>query len=43
MSSIFTKIINREINADIVFEDDDIIAFNDINPQAPVINTLFII
>ena len=36
MSSIFTKIINREINVDIVFEDDDIIAFNDINPQAPV-------
>ena len=36
MSSIFTKIIKREINADIVFEDDDIIAFNDINPQAPI-------
>ena len=35
MSSIFTKIIKREISADIVFEDDDIIAFNDINPQAP--------
>ncbi|MCX7736126.1 MAG: histidine triad nucleotide-binding protein [Candidatus Kapabacteria bacterium] len=34
--SIFTKIIKREIPADIVFEDDDIIAINDINPQAPV-------
>ena len=36
MASLFTKIINREIAADIVYEDDDIIAFNDINPQAPV-------
>jgi histidine triad (HIT) family protein len=34
--SIFTKIINREITADIIFEDDDVIAFNDVNPQAPV-------
>jgi histidine triad (HIT) family protein len=34
--SIFTKIIKREIPASIVYEDDDIIAFNDINPQAPV-------
>ena len=36
MSSLFTKIINREIPANIVYEDEDIIAFNDINPQAPV-------
>jgi len=36
MSTIFDKIVNREIPADIIFEDDDIIAFNDINPQAPV-------
>tara|TARA_B100000945_G_scaffold85673_1_gene66516 strand:+ start:1275 stop:1616 length:342 start_codon:yes stop_codon:yes gene_type:complete len=36
VSSLFTKIINREIPADIVYEDDQIIAFNDINPQAPV-------
>ena len=36
MSSLFTKIINREIPADIVYEDEEIIAFNDINPQAPV-------
>lgn len=34
--SIFSKIIKREIPADIVFEDDEIIAINDINPQAPV-------
>lgn len=34
--SIFTKIINREIPADIVYEDNEIIAFNDISPKAPV-------
>ena len=34
--TIFTKIINREISADIVYEDDEILAFRDINPQAPV-------
>ena len=34
--SIFTRIIKRELPADIVFEDDEIIAFRDINPQAPV-------
>lgn len=36
MASIFTKIINREIPAKIVFEDDTCIAFHDISPQAPV-------
>jgi len=36
VSSLFSKIINREIPADVVYEDDEIIAFNDINPQAPV-------
>lgn len=36
MASIFTKIINREIPSDIVFENDKVIAFKDINPQAPV-------
>jgi len=36
MSTIFTKIINKEIPADIVYEDDDFLAFNDINPQAPI-------
>ncbi len=34
--SIFTKIANREIPAQIVFENDEIIAFNDVSPKAPV-------
>ncbi len=34
--TIFSKIINREIEADIVFEDDLCLAFRDINPQAPM-------
>ena len=34
--SIFSRIIAREIPADIVFESDSIIAFRDIAPQAPV-------
>ena len=33
--TIFTKIINREIPADIIYEDDLALAFKDINPQAP--------
>jgi histidine triad (HIT) family protein len=36
MSTIFSKIINKEIPADIVFESDTVLAFKDINPQAPV-------
>ena len=36
MSTIFTKIINKEIPADIVYESETILAFRDINPQAPV-------
>lgn len=36
MSSIFTKIVKREIPADIVFENDRILAFKDIHPAAPV-------
>ncbi len=36
MSTIFTKIINREIPAQIVYEDDLCIAFKDIEPKAPV-------
>lgn len=36
MSTIFTQIINREIPADIVYEDEFCLAFRDINPQAPV-------
>ena len=33
--TIFSKIINREIPADIIYEDDRALAFKDINPQAP--------
>ncbi|GBU09564.1 purine nucleoside phosphoramidase dadA activator protein [Gammaproteobacteria bacterium] len=36
MSTIFTKIINKEIPATIVYEDDQVLAFNDIEPQAPI-------
>jgi histidine triad (HIT) family protein len=36
MPTIFSKIINREIPADIVFESDNVLAFKDINPKAPV-------
>ena len=36
MSTLFEKIINREIPADIVYEDELSLAFKDINPQAPV-------
>lgn len=36
MTTLFTKIINREIPADIVYEDDDVIAFKDIAPVAPI-------
>jgi len=35
MECLFCKIINRDIPADIVFEDEHVLAFNDINPQAP--------
>ncbi len=34
--TVFDKIIRREIPADIVFESDEIIAFHDIHPLAPV-------
>ena len=34
--TIFSKIIDKELPADIVYEDDEIIAFRDIAPQAPV-------
>ena len=33
---IFCKIANKEIESDIVYEDDRVVAFNDINPHAPV-------
>ena len=35
MNTLFEKIINREIPADIVYEDELSLAFKDINPQAP--------
>ena len=34
--TIFEKIIAREIPAKIIYEDDDVLAFHDVNPQAPV-------
>ena len=36
MSTIFSKIIQKEIPANIVYEDDEVLAFEDIAPQAPV-------
>ena len=33
--TIFSKIINKEIPAEIIYEDDLAVAFNDISPQAP--------
>ena len=39
--TIFHKIIAREIPADIVYEDDEVLAFRDIHPRAPL-HLLFI-
>lgn len=39
--TIFHRILRREIPADIVYEDDDVFAFRDIAPQAPV-HVLFV-
>ena len=39
--TIFSKIIRREIPADIVYEDEDVLGFRDISPQAPV-HVLFV-
>lgn len=36
MNCLFCKIANHEIPSKIVYEDEEIIAFEDINPQAPV-------
>jgi histidine triad (HIT) family protein len=36
MTTIFGKVIRREIPADIVYEDELCLAFRDINPQAPI-------
>ncbi|MDA9652238.1 histidine triad nucleotide-binding protein [Pseudomonadota bacterium] len=35
METIFTKIINKEISADIIYEDELALVFKDIQPQAP--------
>ena len=35
MDCLFCKIVKKEIPAKIVFESDSVLAFNDINPQAP--------
>jgi histidine triad (HIT) family protein len=39
--TIFGKIVRREIPADIVYENDDVLAFRDLNPQAPI-HVLFV-
>lgn len=39
--TIFDKILRHELPADVVYEDDEILAFRDIKPQAPV-HVLFI-
>lgn len=36
MPTLFTKIIKKEIPSDIVYQDDQVTAFRDIHPQAPV-------
>jgi histidine triad (HIT) family protein len=36
VSTIFSKIIDRQIPADIVYEDEHCLALRDVNPQAPV-------
>ena len=36
MPTLFTRIVEREVPADIVYEDDRVVAFRDIHPQAPV-------
>jgi histidine triad (HIT) family protein len=35
-SCLFCRIVSREIPASVVYEDDEFVAFNDINPQAPL-------
>ena len=34
--SLFTKILNKKINSEIIYEDDYVFAINDINPIAPI-------
>lgn len=35
MDCIFCKIANKEINSNLVYEDESVVAFRDLNPQAP--------
>lgn len=35
MNCIFCAVVNKEIPAKILFEDDEVVAFSDINPAAP--------
>lgn len=39
--TLFARIVRREIPADVVYEDDEILGFRDIHPQAPV-HVLFV-
>jgi len=41
MDCLFCKIINGDIPAEIVYQDDDLLGFKDVNPQAPT-HILFI-
>ena len=36
MDCVFCKIVEKEIPSDIIYEDDNVIAFNDLDPQAPI-------
>ncbi|MFO7815784.1 MAG: histidine triad nucleotide-binding protein [Halanaerobiales bacterium] len=33
---LFCKIINKELDTDLIYEDEQLVVFEDINPQAPV-------
>jgi len=33
---LFCKIVNKQINSEIIYENDDVLVFKDINPKAPV-------
>lgn len=36
MNCVFCKIINKEIPTDFLYEDEDVVAFNDIDPKSPI-------
>ena len=36
MDCVFCKIVNKEIPAKVIYEDEEVLAFYDINPQAPI-------